>query len=234
MTAASAAAAAAPPPVVVGAFGEDGSPVGGLPAGWKELRFRRVARPTRYALVREGEDVFLRAVSSASASALYREVSPDLAETPVLSWRWRVRGSVPSADARRRSGDDYAARVYVAFAYDPARAGAWERAKRALGRALYGAEPPGSALNYVWDNRLPLGAELDNAYTDRAKMVVLASGDAQAGRWLGESRDVLEDYRRLFGQDPPPVLFVAVMTDTDDTGESASADYDDIAFRGAP
>jgi hypothetical protein len=98
-------------------------------------------------------------------------------------------------------------------------------------RLLYGRYPPAAVVSYIWDNRLPPGTALDNAYTDRARMLVLRSGAADVGRWVMESRDVVEDYRRLFGGEPPRIAGVAVMTDTDDTGERAVAWYDALALR---
>jgi hypothetical protein len=61
-------------------------------------------------------------------------------------------------------------------------------------------------------------------------MIVVRSGAAEVGRWLTETRNVVDDYRRIFGDEPPPIAGVAVMTDTDDTGERAVAWYDALAF----
>jgi hypothetical protein len=224
-----ASAQAGPQRIDVGRFVAPAGP-DALPAEWAPLTFTRVPRPTRYRVVLDGERWVLQAESDASASALYRALDVDLASHPRLTWRWKVGNVLVKADARTRQGDDYAARVYVAFRYDPRRATAWERARFGSYRLLYGRYPPWAAVNYVWDNRLPPGTTLDNAYTDRARMIVLRSGPAEVGRWLTETRNVLEDYRRLFGGDPPPVAGVAVMTDTDDTGERATAWYDALAF----
>jgi hypothetical protein len=215
--------------VEVGAFSAPAAP-GALPAGWEPLTFRNVARPTRYSVVREGEGWVLQAESEAAASGLYRPLDLDLRAYPRLTWRWKVGNVLARADARTKQGDDYPARVYVAFRYEPARASAWDRARYGAYRLLYGTYPPRAALNYVWDNRLPPGTTLANAYTDRARMVVLRSGAAEVGHWVTETRNVLDDYRRLFGGEPPPLAGVAVMTDTDDTGERAIAWYDALAF----
>ena len=134
------------------------------------------------------------------------------------------------SDPRRKAGDDYAARVYVAFQYDAAGASLWERSRFAAYRLLYGRYPPGLALNYVWESRLPAGTVLDNAYTARAKIVVARSGAAEAGRWVTETRDVYEDYRRIVGALPPRIVGIALMTDTDDTGERTVAYYDAITL----
>lgn len=203
---------------------------GAAPESWKPLKFRTTPRQTEYRLAIEGRNVYLAARSSASASGLLKEVGVDLRRTPLLSWRWRVKASVGRADARKKSGDDYAARVYVAFAFEPEKASFWERTRYKTAKVLYGGYPPKNALNYVWDNRLPVGTLLDNAWTSSVKMIVLRSGDEDAGRWVQERRDVLEDYRRAFKAEPPPVAFLAVMTDTDNTGGYAEAGYDDLAF----
>jgi len=140
------------------------------------------------------------------------------------------------SDPRRKSGDDYAARVYVAFRYDPATAGVWERARFAALRLLYGRYPPGLALNYVWESRLPVGTVLDNAYSARAKIVVAQSGGALAGTWVTETHDIYADYRRIVGGggEPPRIEGIALMTDTDDTGERALAYYDAITLGPGP
>lgn len=49
--------------------------------------------------------------------------------------------------------------------------------------------------------------------------------------WVTETRNVYEDYKRAFGKDPPMISGVAIMTDTDNTGESATAHYGDIVFK---
>lgn len=199
----------------------------GLPRGWEPLSFAK--RPaTRYAW--SAQDKALHARAQASASGLIARVSRPVAEAPVLRWRWKIARTLPRGDERRKDGDDYAARVYVAFAYDPARAGAATRVKYRLAKALKGEYPPHAAISYIWANALPEGRSLPNAYTDRVMMVAVRSGDAEAGQWRAEERDVLADYRRLFGEDPPPYSGVAVMTDTDDTGGQAEAWFADVTL----
>jgi hypothetical protein len=38
----------------------------------------------------------------------------------------------------------------------------------------------------------------------------------------------LEDYERAFGRTPPEIIGIGLMTDTDNTGEAATAYYGDI------
>jgi hypothetical protein len=229
-----AASALAAEPVVLGGFTPPADP-SAPPPGWEALTFSRVPRHTRYLVVREGEGWVLRAESDAAASGLYRPLDLDPKVYRILSWRWKVENVLAKADPRRKEGDDYAARVYVAFRYEPAAATLWERSRYGAYRLLYGRYPPGLALNYVWESRLPVGTTLDNAYTARAKIIVTRSGTADVGRWVTERRDIYADYRRIVGGEPPRIAGVALMTDTDDTGERAVAYYDALALGpGAP
>ena len=47
---------------------------------------------------------------------------------------------------------------------------------------------------------------------------------------MTEMRNIHEDYKQAFGEEPPMISGVAIMTDTDNTGESAIAWYGDITF----
>lgn len=198
---------------------------------WQEVRLGMDLIPNRF--VRrtwDGVDA-IEVHSKASMSLMARPLSVDLETTPVLCWRWRVDATLSSADMAQRQGDDYAARVYVSFKLPDTAMGFGLRTKLALARAIWGADLPDAAINYVWDNRHPVGSEQPNVYTDRAIMVVQRSGNAHAGRWVQERRNVLEDVSRLFSREAQAVQ-LAVTADTDNTGLSAHAGFADFHFVG--
>lgn len=196
---------------------------------WQEVRLGKALTPNRFSQ-RLWDGVHAMEVhSNASMSLMARPLAIDLAQTPVLCWRWRVQAVVATADMQQRKGDDYAARVYVSFKLPDEAMGFGLRTKLRLARAIWGADLPDAALNYVWDNRHPVGTEQANAYTDRAMMVVLRSGNAQAGRWVQERRDVGQDVARLFDARALAVQ-LAVTADTDNTGQSAHAGFADFHF----
>ena len=201
-----------------------------LPDGWKPLTFTKVERHTQYELVKDGESLVVKARSEASASGLTREIRIDPREYPVVRWRWKVVNLLETSDISRKDGDDYPARLYVAFEYDPDRVSFFRRAKYQMGRLIFG-DIPIAALNYVWDGKAPVGLFADNAYTDFAKMIVVRSGAQSVGAWVEEERNVYDDYKQAFGEEPPMIKGVAIMTDTDDTKESATAYYGDIVFK---
>jgi hypothetical protein len=201
-----------------------------LPEGWKPLTFPKVARHTSYRLVNDAGSVVLKASSEASASGLIREIRIDPREYPIVRWRWKVENLLSKSDIARKDGDDYPARLYITFEYEPDKVGFSRRAQYRVGRLLFG-DIPIAALNYVWDGKAAAGTFADNAYTDFARMVVVRSGAQALGTWVEEQRNVYEDYRKAFGEEPPMIKGVAIMTDTDDTGESATAYYGDIVFQ---
>ena len=217
------------PSLIIDTF-SDGPDASGLPKGWKPLHFRKIARHTQYTVEQEGENKFLKAVSQSSASGIYKELDLDLKAYPILSWRWRVENIIQKGDEQSKEGDDYSARLYVTFQYEPDQASLWEKTKYETYRLLYGEYPPAGSLNYIWANKLAKGAAVDSPYTEKSKMVAVESGSDGLGQWWSEQQNVYEDFKQLFGQEPPPLVAIAVMTDTDNTGESATAYYDDIVF----
>jgi hypothetical protein len=60
---------------------------------------------------------------------------------------------------------------------------------------------------------------------------VVESGEAHLDQWVAVRRNVLEDYRRAFGEEPGDIVAVGIMTDSGDNGEPRRAMYGDITFR---
>lgn len=204
---------------------------GPFPDSWKPLTFDKIAKHTQYSLVDDNGTVAVKAVSRASASGLVRAVDIDPVQYPVVEWRWKVENILRKGDVTRKEGDDYPARLYITFKYDPSKVGMFERAKYEAIRLARGEYPPMGAITYIWESKSPAGTLVPNPYTDRVMMIVVESGNEKVGRWVNESRNIAEDYRKAFGADPPRISGVALMTDTDNTGEAAVAWFGDIVFK---
>jgi hypothetical protein len=180
-------------------------------AGWVRKSFRG---ETEYSLVRDGESTVLKAHSRATASGIYRKVTIDPLQYRYLRWKWKVVEPLGNSMEKTKAGDDYSARMYVVF--------------------------PGfffwqtKAINYVWAGRLPKEESFPNPFTRNAMMVVVESGADKAGSWVNEQRDILADYRHLFGGEPRKLGAIAIMTDSDNTGGSATAWYSDITLSSTP
>jgi hypothetical protein len=219
------------PVIEVGKFSSD-QPGTGLPVGWKPLTFQKIPKQTEYVLVKEGEQVVVKATSDASASGLTKEVAINPKDYPIVRWRWKVESLLQHSDVSRKDGDDYPARLYITFAYDPDRVSFGRKLKYKAGRTLFGDIPIG-ALNYIWETKTPVGTIVENAYTDFAQMIVVESGPSRVGMWVEEERNIYEDYKKAFGGEPSLINGVAIMSDTDNTKERAVAFYGDIEFRKA-
>lgn len=198
--------------------------------GWEALEFPKIDRHTRYDLVQEDGQQVVRATADNSASGLISRLSLAPRDSLMLRWRWKVSRVFEDGDARHKSGDDYPARIYVAFKFEPEKAGFFERAKRKAVEVLFGETLPGNALNYIWANRLPEGEFIANAYTDKTVMVAVNSGPQDTGQWQTVERDIVADYRQAFGESPPPIVGIAIMTDSDNTGATATAWYGDLTL----
>jgi hypothetical protein len=201
-----------------------------MPDGWKPLTFKKIPRHTSYEVVKDGRVTIVKAVSEASASGLIKPVVIDPKEFPIVRWRWKIDNVLQRSDVALKEGDDFPVRLYITFAYDPDRVSFGKKLKFKAGQALFG-DIPIAALNYIWETKTPVGTIVDNAYTDFAKMVVIESGAQKVGMWIDEERNIYEDYKKAFGEEPPMINGVAIMSDTDNTKEQVIAYYGDIIFQ---
>ncbi len=206
-------------------------PGAAFPPGWKPLTFEKIPTHTQYTLVKDEDQVVVKAVSRQSSSGMTREVTIDPKQYPVIQWRWKVENIVQGGDVTKKSGDDYPARLYITFEYDKNRVGLFDRAKYETAKLLYGQYPPLGAITYIWENKSPIGTMTPNPYTDQVIMIVIESGESKLNAWVTEERNVYKDYVKAFGEDPPNISGLAIMTDTDNTKEQAVAYYGDIVFK---
>jgi Protein of unknown function (DUF3047) len=213
--------------LIIGGFSRL-EPGPGLPEHWEKLTFPKIERQTSYAIVLDRDRTVIRAISDASASGLIRYYQGPTEKYPWIVWQWKIDHVLKKGDVSSRQGDDYAARVYVAFEFSPEGKSWWQRLRYKTANRVAGGRLPGSALNYIWANKATVGTMVDNPFTDQTKMIVLECGNAHAGQWMAEKRNLVADYRAAFGKNPPPIMGIAIMTDTDNTGESTTAYYGDI------
>lgn len=178
----------------------------GIKPGWKHKSFKGT---TQYTWVKENGRAYVRASSRGTASGLYYEIEYEPHLYPYITWQWKVDSILEKGDAEKKSGDDYSARVYVIFP------------------SLFFWDT--KAINYIWANKLPKDKAILNPFTTNAMMFSVESGPTATGRWITETRNIYEDFKRFFKREPPQVAAIAIMTDSDNTGTTASASYGPIA-----
>ncbi len=205
-----------------------------LPAGWRPVMLPRL-KPTALTLVADEGRTVLRARAEAAAGTAGYATRVEMGNRPLLMWRWKIDRVVAGADTNTKPGDDYAARVYVFFDVPASRLSLVDRARMKLAKAIYGVDIPAASICYVWDNRLPMGASRWSPYSDHVRTIVLRSGNAEAGNWVSETRDLDGDFQAAFGAGrpgPTPALTgLAVGNDTDQTKETATAWFGDFVWK---
>jgi len=217
----------APSRLTLFSAGKPGEPV---PTGWHTWTLSRLKGVSQYQLVRDGRGAtVLKGRARASASGLLHGIDLDVRDRPILSWRWRVMDLAPTEE----SPDDSPVRVLVNFAGDYSKIPFNDRVFYDEFRLFTGNLLPYAGVMYVWGSKTPKGGEVINKYTSRIKMIAVESGREKLGRWLQESRNVEEDFRRLFGEEPGKVVSVGIMTEADVSDRALETYYGDIVFRAA-
>lgn len=208
------------------------SGTGAIPAPWRVVQIDKKLKPTTYRVDTVAGVGAVEARANASMALLARPLTVDLQATPILCWRWLVDAPVTRGDMTKKSGDDYAARLYVAFDIPDKAMSAGTKLKLGIARRLFGASVPDAAVNYVWDNRNPVGTRRKSPYTDRAELIVAETGAARAGTWVSERADIAADFAAAFGNQPGKPIQLAVASDTDNTKSIARAAFADLHFVG--
>ncbi|MDP3761785.1 MAG: DUF3047 domain-containing protein [Ramlibacter sp.] len=207
--------------------------LGGLPRGWEEVVMRRDLPLTDYRLAELDGRRVLRA-SGRGASGLRCRLHVDPQAVPWMRWSWRTREVPPGMNVQRGATDDSPARTVVAFHGEESLLSLRDRAVFELVHLITGQRLPYATLMYVWDAQLPVGTVVNYARTSRIRYLVVESGRQRAGRWLWYERNLVEDFRRVFGEEPGWVDSVGLMTDGDDLKVAVETWYGDIRLEARP
>jgi hypothetical protein len=196
---------------------------------WEPYLLMRGNAPTEYRLVQSEGGVALEADAHDGGSGLYRKIRIDPQSHPVLEWRWRLP-RLADSDPALASRQSPMAQVTLGFHGDTEKLDFDDRAKLRLAKLLTTNGLPYASLMYVWMHDVPVGTVIRYPHTDRVRMIVVESGEQRLDQWVSVKRNVLEDYRRAFAEEPQDVVSVGVMTDVGDDGSPRRALYGDISF----
>ena len=192
--------------VVVGDFSR-GADARGVPEAWE------LAEKTGHASLALAKVDGLNALVMRSADtsfAIQKHVKVDLKQYPILTWKWKVLKLPAGGDFRKAKTDDQAAQLFLALS----------RTK---------------AIVYLWDTTAPQGltAEALAPPPMRIKVVVMRSGPSQTGRWITETRNVYQDYRKLFGggDKASVVSAMRIQINSQHTKTSAESCFADLVFK---
>ncbi len=203
-----------------------------LPQAWQEFRFDNVEKNTNYSLVDDEGGIVVKAQSDSSASGIITGVKIDPEQYPILVWRWKISNNISQSDVTKKSADDYSARVYVTFDYDPDKISFIDKLLYDGGKILLENDNlPYRAIAYIWGNNADKETIRANAYADEVVMVVVNNQEDPLNQWIQHERNIYKDFKRAFGEVPFMISGVAIMTDTDNTKDMAVAYYGDILFK---
>ena len=190
----------------------EGADSKGLPMGWELKQW--FGDTHRIEIVDEAGNKVLNLGSAQNSFGIYKEYDFDSKETPLVSWRWKVTELPEGGDVRNKKKDDQAAQLYVMFPRFP----------KMINTRLVG---------YIWDASAPKGEKVTSAKSSNTRYIVLQSGKEHLGEWISEKRNVYEDYKALFGEEPPEAGGITLMIDSNDTHSSAESYFDDIRIEKA-
>jgi Protein of unknown function (DUF3047) len=189
-------------------------PVGatGLPAGWQRQNWG--SPKYDFTVVMEDGRKALRMRSAGDGSTASKDVKGkvNLKETPLLEWSWKVTVLPNGANSCRKATDDQAAQIFVV----------WPRFPEAVRSRIIG---------YVWDTTAPPGTTCTSEKTGTVTYVVVRSGTADLGKWFTERRNVAEDFRRIYGEEPDAPAAVAIAIDSNDTNSTSESFVGSLLLR---
>jgi hypothetical protein len=185
----------------------------GIPKGWAQEK--GLGPQSKIAVGQEKDLSFVHLLSVNDAFGIKKEFSFDIRKYPYLTWKWKATRLPKGGDIRKRETDDQAGQIYVLFPRFP---------------AIINTR----SMGYVWDAATPAGTSGTSTAYSKMKYVVLQSGPDKLGQWIGESRNVYEDYKKSFQEDPPQVGGLLLYINTQYTQSSAEIFYGDIFFSAQP
>ena len=176
----------------------------GVPFGWQ---LKETSGKAKLAVIKDGDIHALRMRSVNNSFAIQKRVNVSTLQYPILSWKWKVIALPEGGDFRKSSVDDQAAQLFLAFA----------------SRKI---------IAYLWDTTAPQGLIAD-AWAPpfmSIKAIVVRSGHTDTGKWLTETRNAYKDYKKLFGQEPPPITGIRLQINSQHTETSGESLFADVVF----
>jgi len=187
-------------------------PVGktGIPNGWQGQNWG--SPKYDFVIAADGQARVLHMKSSNEGSTINKELKLDLKPNCTLQWRWKAVTLPKGGDSRKKETDDQGIQLYVTFPRFP----------QAVRSRIIG---------YVWDTSAPVGTIVKSEKAGTVTYVVVRSGTDGLGQWHTESRNVCEDYKKIYSEDlNEPLGAVSVAIDSNDTKSTAESYVGEILF----
>ena len=199
-------------------------------AGWEQVKLPG-KRDTHYSLVTLNGQNTLKANALSSASMLRKKIRIEPDALNSLLFSWQVSELMATADMAKRDQDDSPVRIVLAFEGDRKKFSMKNAMLSELSHAVTGEPMPYATLMYVWCNRRPVNAVIENPRTDRIRKIVVKSGTERLNQWLLYERNIRIDYENAFGEAPGALIGIGLMTNSDNTQSQVQAWYGAIQLK---
>lgn len=204
---------------------------GKIPTGWKLRKRFGYPKGARAEWVVEEGIHAIRLHSKAALTFLEKTVNIDIREFPMVTWRWKVENILKGIDERTRVGDDHPIRIFFVFEADSSKQSFWFRLKRFIYLdRIHGHPMGGRFTEYLWSSHLVPGDIINDPGKPWQKLMVVEGGSRNIGKWLTYKRDLYEDFKKLYGEEPRPLIFIGILNDMDQTGQEAVSYIADLMF----
>lgn len=190
---------------IIDSFSNRDKSIKNLPAGWHPSR----KDVSMYSINEENGKDYLRVQTKRGCTSIAKQLNYFSDQYPFMSWKWRVHKLPDGGNETKKNKNDSGAAIYVIFK---------------------GPLKLNNIIKYVWSSTLPEGTITNSPYNSRARIIVLRSGPEKSGKWISQTVNVHNDYKRLFGNNPPEVVGIGILSDADNTESQAMADYDEISI----
>jgi hypothetical protein len=200
---------------------------GAPPRDWRDTRGRDLIRLSAEGVMTERKNVYVRSGNGNQFARIHTDARAlrvvmsrkngldwNLEKRPYLRWRWRAKALPDGADESNSDRNDTGGAVYVTLGTD------W------LGRP--------KSIKYTYSSTLPVGTTVD--YGPLQVLVVASKTDQGLDTWISHERNVIEDYERLFGKEPPKdhPYAITIWSDSDTMDSVGTIDFDDIVVLSRP
>lgn len=178
---------------------------------WEKKSFTKAESTIE--VVKDGGNDFLQIASDDSATGIWRDIDFQPSSDAKLNWKWKTKNFIDNPFEMRKKGDDHVGRIYVVF-----------------GKYSFLARFRVEVICYVWASEADKDEVFDSPYASNVKLIVLQNNQSENNKWYQESRNVYEDYKRLFDKAPPTISGIGIMADADNTGQSCTTWFDELVL----
>jgi hypothetical protein len=198
---------------------------GELPKGWKLKKTPGYTSDRVTAKwIDDNGTIGIKLQSKGSLTFLKKTVNIDIQDYPVVSWRWKVENTLERNDERTVRGDDHPIRIFFVFEPDKQKQTLWFRTKRVLFLDIVHGHPVGGRFTeYLWSSHLETGEIIKDPSKPMQKLIVVEGGSENLGKWIKYERNLYEDFKMLYKEEPRKLIYIGIINDTDQTKQKATS-----------